>query len=125
MVLGVVTASTRRAPLPPPATTPRLDQRLVPPLRGVRAGFGSLPYLAGREGPLQANGSRGRVGRPPAGDDDGRVHHLFRPDGRRAVGGLAVPAVRLRRAVALDVLRDGRRQRGEQRGGVRTAHHQD
>ena len=84
-----------------------------------------LPRLARRQDPVQADGPRGRLGRPPAAHDDGRVHGLLRPAGRASVRRRAVPAVRVRRPAPLDVLRDRPGDRREQRGRQRAADHQD
>ncbi len=75
-----------------------------------------LPGLARREGALQADGAGHGLGLPAAADHDGRLRLLPGADGRRRRGHDELPAVRLRRRPALDLLRQ-RRDRGRQQRG--------
>ena len=65
------------------------------------------------------------LGRPAAGDDDGRVHGLLRPHGPSPHGRHPLSALRLCRPVAVDVLRHRHRQRRQQRRRLGAADHQD
>ena len=72
------------------------------------------------QGPVQADGPGRGLGHSAAALDDDRLHDLFQPAGWRFVRRTALSAVCLRGPLALDLLRDGDRRRGQQRGRDRS-----
>ncbi len=101
-------SSSRSGPSagPPHRARARLGPRAARRALGVPR-TALLPRLARGEGALQADHPRHRLGRDPAGDDDGGLHRVLREarqdlDGRYPVSGLhllraaAVAAVRVR-----------------------------
>ena len=95
------------------------------PARGVAVpGVALLLRLAGREGPLQADGDRRGVGGDPALLHDGGLQPVLRETGEDPVQRASLPDLLLQRAVAVDVLRGRAAERDEHDCGAPAHHHQ-